>query len=158
MKTLELVVAMGLLSMLFGCGHSRDRYHSEAAYKRNVSSQVEMTPQTIEYLRGYGVGPDAELQLEYFFYTDTNAKAAKLAAALQDLGYDASHEEVANGDGTFVVNGWTTKIRMDTPVVVEWTKEMCRLGYSHDGEFDGWGTSPSREGTPQHSPIFSTIR
>lgn len=45
---------------------------------------------------------------------------------------------------------------MDTRLVVEWTKEMCRLGYSHDAEFDGWGTNPP-DGAPAGSlSVFIT--
>ncbi|HEX7670549.1 MAG TPA: hypothetical protein VF395_13235 [Polyangiaceae bacterium] len=37
------------------------------------------------------------------------------------------------------VNG--SALSIDTSTVVAWTAEMCRLEYSHDCEFDGWGTS-----------------
>jgi hypothetical protein len=26
--------------------------------------------------------------------------------------------------------------------VVSWTETMCRIGFEHDAEFDGWGTVP----------------
>ena len=140
---------MGFLSMLFGCGDGDDRFHSEADYQRNLAHQTEMTPQTVDQLRSHGVGPDSMLRLEFFFYTDTDAKASKLASVLQGLGYDVEHVEAADGNGSFLVNGWTTRLRMDTPGVVSWTREMCNIGYSHDAEFDGWGTNPEQEQTTE---------
>jgi regulator of RNase E activity RraB len=145
MKIRRQALTMGLLSILFGCGDGSGRYHSQAEYESNLEAQAALTPQTMEQLHGIGVASDAELRLEFFFYTDTEEKAAKLAGALKDKGYDARSELAAAADGSFVVTGWTTKITMDTPVVVEWTKEMCGLGYSHDAEFDGWGTTPEQD-------------
>ena len=144
--------------MLFGCGQSGERYHSAADHEQNLTAQVNMTPQTIEQLRRIGVGAGAELRLEFFFYTDTEEKAASLATALNALGYDAASDYAAIADGTFVVTGWTTKLKMDTAIVVKWTGEMCSLGYSHDAEFDGWGTNPNQEETPDQPEVEDSRR
>ncbi len=144
MKKTGWVLIAGLLTMLSGCGESNSRYFSKAEHERNVANQVAMTPQTLAVLRTHGVEADTMLRLEFFFYTDTKAKAARLTSALKDLGYDAGHDNAAIAHGTFVVTGWTTEIQMDTPVVLNWARDMCELGYEHDAEFDGWGTTPEQ--------------
>jgi hypothetical protein len=82
--------------------------------------------------------------LEVFFYTDTEAKAQDLAKALKALGYEIEFRAPAGDSRQFVVTGWTTPIRMTDSSVVAWTERMCRLGYEHDCEFDGWGTNPKQ--------------
>jgi hypothetical protein len=34
---------------------------------------------------------------------------------------------------------------METTNVINWTKQMCKIGYQFDCEFDGWGTNPDQE-------------
>jgi hypothetical protein len=34
---------------------------------------------------------------------------------------------------------------MSNAVVSAWTREMCEIGFAHDCEFDGWGTTPDQE-------------
>ena len=99
----------------------------------------------MEQLRQHGVTPESELRLEYFFYTDTDAKAEALERSLLARGYSSERRQSAHGDGNFVVTGWTTKMKMVDPVVVDWARKMCNLGYEHDAEFDGWGTNPDQK-------------
>jgi len=67
------------------------------------------------------VTDDDRLKLEYFFNTDPPEKASALA-----------------GDG------WTAAMTMSTDVVQSWARQMCDLGFKHDCEFDGWGTTPEQ--------------
>jgi hypothetical protein len=45
------------------------RFWTEAAHRKDLVSQLEMTPQTLDQLRTLGVSADKALSLEYFFYT-----------------------------------------------------------------------------------------
>ena len=58
-------------------------YVSENKFRENLTNQLSMTPQTLQQLRGYGVNEKKELKLEYFFYTNTKAKADKLVEELK---------------------------------------------------------------------------
>ena len=121
---------------------SKNHYVSEAAFRENTANQSTMTPQTLEQLRKYGVTDASQLALEFFFYTDTETKAAALAKALSVEGYSVKHGASASD---VVITGWTTKMSMDELTIVEWTTRMCKLGFDHDCEFDGWGTNPNQD-------------
>ncbi len=97
----------------------------------------------MEQLRKIDVSEDTELKLEYFFYTNTADKAKLFAEEIKKLNYEVTDKQSAY-DNSFIITGWTTKMKMEDKVVANWTKEMCELGYKFDCEFDGWGTSPNQ--------------
>ncbi len=131
---------MTLLDKLFGrkkVGH----YRSEADHAANRATQLEMSPQTIAALRKHGVGEDKMLPLEFFFYTNAEENASGLSNGLNALGYSSNHGTSAGNKNEYLINGWTTPLKMEESIIVEWTAEMCDCGAKHDCEFDGWGTS-----------------
>ena len=144
-KIVRKVVLMGFIVTLFGCGTGDKRFVSETAFQKNLANQVAMAPQTLAQLRQYDVSEQTELKLEYFFYTDTADKAAALAGVLSQKGYTAEHGLSAGDKKLFIVTGWTMPILMNEPTVVEWIRQMCRIGFKHDCEFDGWGTNPEQK-------------
>lgn len=146
MRPLAVVVLMGLFGSLFGCskgeGDKPERYVSEPAFRDNLAKQTTMSPQTVAQPRKHGVTDRASLKLEFFFYTDKEAKGQPLAKALLELGYQFECGQAAGDARLILVTGWTTPIKMTEESVFAWTEKMCRLGYDHDCEFDGWGTNP----------------
>ena len=148
MARLRVFVLIGLLASIFGCGKGATadkRFVPESAFQKNLESQIRMTPETVRQLRQYGVMDDAELALEFFFYTDSQAKASALAAALSNEGYSVEEGPSASDEETMLVTGWTTRITMDDKTVVDWAKRMCQIGFEHDCQFDGWGTNPNQD-------------
>jgi hypothetical protein len=139
---------MGFFGSLFGCskgdGDKPERYVSESVFRENLAKQTTMSPQTVAQLRKHGVTDQANLKLEFFFYTDKEAKGQALAKALGELRYQVECSPAAGDTRLVLVTGWTTPINMSEGSVVAWTEKMCRLGYEHDCEFDGWGTNPSQ--------------
>ena len=119
-----------------------NRYVTEEIFKNNIQKQVDMTSQTLDRLRKAGVSADKELKLEFFFFTNSDDKAKKLADALAKLSYSVEYRLAAESKTEFVITGWTTKMKMSEDVVKKWTKEMCQLGYKFDCDYDGWGTQP----------------
>jgi len=117
------------------------RFVSQEAFERNLENQMAMTPQTLGHLRTYNVTPEKRQKLEYFFYTDTVEKAAALAAELKNKNYEVEHGPSASDTKVQVVKGWTVEIAMNDAAVLDWTREMCVLGFKHDCDFDGWGTN-----------------
>jgi regulator of RNase E activity RraB len=98
----------------------------------------------MEQLRTHGGGPEKELKLEYFFYTDAPEKASALAADLNKRGYSVKVGGAAANPKLQIVTGWTSPVLMQDDIVFQWIKDMCSLGYTHDCEFDGWGTNPEQ--------------
>ena len=146
MRLLTLIITMGFFSTLFGCkpGGGDGRFQSDAAYAENRARQLTMTPQTVAQLRKYGVTRESQLKLEYFFYTNTREKAETLAQKLAQMGYTGSFDHSASDKKQFLVNGWTSPMKMDGQTVLDWTARMCDVGHEHDCEFDGWGTNPKQ--------------
>lgn len=140
------VLIMGFFGSLFGCSKPADgpRFVTEEAFRQNLAKQTKMSPMTVAQLRKHGVTDSTMLKLEFFFYTNAEAKAQGLAKALQTLGYDAKAGPSASDRRVMLVTGWTTAMKMDEGVVVAWTEKMCRLGFEHDCDFDGWGTNPQQ--------------
>ena len=111
---------------------------------RNLDNQVRMAPATLAQLADLGASPQSELKLEFFFYTNSPTRPPRLAADLVHLGYQTHHGLAAEAKGQSVVTGWTTPMAMAEELVVAWTRRMCELGFEHDCEFDGWGTTPEQ--------------
>ncbi|MBT3201356.1 MAG: hypothetical protein HN350_15755 [Phycisphaerales bacterium] len=119
------------------------RFVSEKGFQENLYKQSVMSPMTLEQLRQYDVTDDTVLKLEFFFYSNSEENAARLTEELKALGYDAEYGP-SQDDGVMIISGWTTGMAMSEAVVVEWTQMMCRRGYDHDCELDGWGTNPKQ--------------
>jgi regulator of RNase E activity RraB len=117
------------------------RFVSQRAFEKNLEKQMAMTPQTLQQLRTYKVTPDKRRKLEFFFYTDTVEKAAALSAELAKKDYEVKHRPSDSNAKVQIITGWTSEILMSENVVLDWTKEMCTLGFTHDCDFDGWGTN-----------------
>jgi regulator of RNase E activity RraB len=103
-----------------------------------------MSPLTLAQLRKYAVTESTMLKLEFFFYTNDDHKAQHLAAALRQLGYEVEAGPSASDQRVLAITGWTTAMQMDEGAVIAWTGRMCRLGFEHDCDFDGWGTDPQQ--------------
>ncbi len=112
------------------------------SFERNLASQTAMAPQTVAQLQNAGMRPKANLRLEYFFYAASSSNGEDLARDLKAKGYSAECRRSADGSSLYCITGWTVPFPIDETSTVEWTEEMCRLGYHHDCEFDGWGTNP----------------
>jgi regulator of RNase E activity RraB len=121
------------------------KFITEEEYQRNLHNQKEMAPQTMEQLRNLNVTEDKQLKLEFFFYTNTAEKAEQLSNSLSLSGYSVQHGKSAGDKKLFVITGWTSKMPMVNDTVVDWTSEMCELGYQFDCDFDGWGTNPEQD-------------
>jgi hypothetical protein len=140
--TLTIILMFSSILSLFG--KTAGRYVSESAFSENRTKQTVMAPQTMTQLRKYGVTDETELKLEFFFYTNTEAKASELADALKKKGYAVERKPAARDKALQVITGWTAKMKMTDAIVIGWTREMCELGYASDCEFDGWGTNPKQ--------------
>ena len=138
------ILIMGIFDFLKP-GSNDGQFVSESSFKNNRAKQMQMTPQTLAQLREMKVTEDKELKLEYFFYTNTDIKAERLATEIGNLNYSVEHGVSAGDKKLFIVTGWSTKMRMTDDVVKQWTKKMCELGYKFDCEFDGWGTTPDQD-------------
>ena len=134
---------MGLFNFSKG---GNNRFVTEKLYNESVAKQKRMNTETLQQLSKYGISDTSELKLEYFFYTNEQDKANSLANELKNLNYQIDKVDTAAGDQKlWVINGWTTKMKVDLQTVTKWTTQMCKVGYDNDCDFDGWGTLPDQD-------------
>ena len=140
---------MGLFKLFFARSEERGGatppsgpYVTQGEFEENLSKQGELAPKTVAQLRAFGVTQESELKLEFFFYSNSDGKAASLVEALTDLGYHSESSTSAGDPNLVCITGWTTPMKMEEEAIVAWTEQMVRLGFKHDCEFDGWGTNP----------------
>jgi regulator of RNase E activity RraB len=134
---------MGLFSFLKG---DNNRFVTEKEFNSSASKQKQMNTETLEELFKYGINYASELMLEFFFYTNTQDKASNLAIELKKFNYQIDKVDTAASDKKlWVINGWTTKMKVDLQTVTNWTTQMCKVGYDNDCDFDGWGTDASQD-------------
>ncbi len=143
-KIIWMVIIMSFFSSIFNCKGNKNKFVSEKKFESNLSKQMNWTPQTIKQLSKYGITDKSELKLEYFFYTNSEQKALNLSKELINLGYTSIVDFSVTNKKKYLINGWTIKLKMDEKNILNWTKEMCELGYKYDCDFDGWGTSPDQ--------------
>ena len=137
MKITQIVI---LLLSIGGNLYAVERFISQADFEQNLAIQLSLTPKTLAELHRHGITTEDERPLEFFFYTDSLTKARKLADELSKLGYSAKYTESVGDSDEYIVRGWTIPILMSEDAVLEWTENMCRIGFNMDAEFDGWGT------------------
>ena len=136
-----ILITMGLFNFFKGS----NRFVTDKQYSDNTAKQKGMNTQTLSQLSKYGITDTSDLKLEFFFYTDEQNKASNLAIELKKLNYQIDKvDTAANDKKQWVINGWTTKMKMDLQTVTNWTAQMCKLGYDNDCDFDGWGTLPDQ--------------
>ncbi len=119
---------------------------SEIQHKENIERHKAMNSRVLKQLLALGMNENANLKLEFFFYTDQQDKANNLAIELTRLGYKIEKTEPSAGNkNLYLVSGWSTEINMDSSHITEWTTRMCELGLKEDCQFDGWGTFHDQE-------------
>jgi hypothetical protein len=134
---------MEIFNRLFN--KSGGRFVTEKQFQKNKAKQITMSPKTLKQLEQYGVNETTKLKLEYFFYTDCEDKAKALLHELKLLNYEVEFGPSAGNPKQFLITGWTTKLPMTNDSLNEWTEWMCDLGFKHDCDFDGWGTTPEQD-------------
>jgi hypothetical protein len=138
--------------MLFGRKRAPSRFVDPKALDVNLNKQLENAPRVLEELQKHGVSARSRLRLEFFFYSDSSENAQALSAAMRSRGYQSRAGRSAHDRRLFVITGWSTAVSMDLPSVLEWTEAMCRVGFEHDCEFDGWGTLLDQSQIPPAGP------
>lgn len=113
---------------------------SEEKFENGQDAQEASVPMIMDIMRELGDQSSEQLALEFFFYTDKNAKAESLAEALSKCGYDVFIHDSGKTDLNLLITGKTIPLPSEDKVVEDWAKKMNELGYIHDCQFDGWGT------------------
>lgn len=135
---------MGIFDFLKTKANS-ERFVSEKEFHKNEANQKDMVPETMEQLRKVDVNENKQLKLEFFFYTNSAKKAEELSHELSLMNYTVESRISEGNNDLVLITGWTSKMTMTNNTVIDWTGEMCRLGFKFDCDFDGWGTNPNQD-------------
>ena len=114
------------------------RFFSRDEYEESSGMQKFLNEKVLGLFHDYG-GTKEFQGIEFFFYTDTPDKANNLAIELSAMGYEVYGAD-KGPDDKYSIIGCTMPIGMDEESVTNWSKQMCKLGYDNDCQFDGWGT------------------
>ena len=115
------------------------RFFSRDEYEESSRMQKTLNEKVLGLFHGYG-GTKEFQGVEFFFYTDTQDKANNLAIELSAMGYDVYGVSKDADADKYSITGCTMPIKMDEESLTDWSKQMCKLGYDNDCQFDGWGT------------------
>ena len=123
----------------------------EVFFYTNLESNAVELESTLKK-RGYDVNvgefefedesePEHDGMLSYKAVQELRWHGEELPPGGWELGFDTKRWWwILDRDVRFSVIGLTTPVRMDETTVVQWAEDMCRTGFAHDCEFDGWGT------------------
>ena len=114
------------------------RFFSKKEYEDKKDMQQTLNNKVLGLFQDYG-GKSEYMSVEFFFYTDTQDKANNLAIELAAMGYEMYGADKGSDDKYSII-GCTMPIGMHEESVTNWSKQMCKLGYDNDCQFDGWGT------------------
>lgn len=102
-----------------------------------IAVQPKLHHSLLKLFKQYG-GREKESSVEFFFYTDTEDKAANLVIELSKLSYGIYPPEENMKDWSII--GATTALYMYEQELTTWCEKMNKLGFETDCRFDGWGT------------------
>lgn len=119
---------------------------NEEKFESGNEAQESATSILMDLVRNADVSVNGELLLDFFFYTNQKEKAQELTNALRKFGYVVRIGERTASDLKYSITGQTIPMPAEDDVVLDWSKKMNELGYVHDCQFDGWGTSTLKGG------------
>lgn len=110
---------------------------SQEEHERNFEIQKQGANQVLELFDQHGGSTEKPHPIEFFFYSDSIAKAHQLAAHLRKLNYELQVDTSTGSPNQYLINGWTPPMNAET--IGSWSELMCKTGARYDCKFDGWG-------------------
>jgi regulator of RNase E activity RraB len=114
------------------------RFFDKKDFEDSKGMQQTLNKKVLELFGKYGRKNECR-NVEFFFYTDALDKANNLAIELSAMQYEI-YDVIKIDDDSYSISGSTGQLKMDEASLMDWSEQMCTLGYNHDCQFDGWGT------------------
>ena len=111
-------------------------FFDQNSYENDID--LETNQDVLNRIYKDGVKLTDKLPVEFFFVTDTKAKANALKKAIKAKFPDYESLEISDYDGNFEIAGLTEDLSMELTAINEWNKIMWDLGYEFDCKLDGW--------------------
>ena len=93
----------------------------------------------LKQLSRYGVNPNSDVSLLYYFTTDDSVKLNVLATDLRNMNHHVNPiHRSANDKTLWVLSANSSEVKMDSSSLNRWAKDLCDLGYRYDCAMQGW--------------------
>ena len=102
-----------------------------------LDKQLMMTPVTWKTLQSHGVTEETPLVLDLFWFAAGEKSAHALASSL--AGQVSASPSVGLTKDRWAVEAQYGPQCFTLGSLLDFVKQMCELGFSHQCEFDGWG-------------------
>lgn len=117
------------------------RFFTKEHRDESLQMQPMLNKRAMGLMKDYGGKPNPVQGVEFFFYSDEEAKANNLAIELNKLGYTVYDVHPPEQEGkNWSIIGCIPPVPMGGNKFDKWTEQMIQLGYECDCQFDGWGT------------------
>ena len=110
---------------------------SNQKYEKLLKQQLAMNVVTFEEFKKKELNPNAEFELDFFYYSKSKDGVNRLSDFLkEETDY---HVETSENKGLFSVKGHTQKTKINKQMLDDWVDWMVSAGAKFDCDFDGWG-------------------
>ncbi|MCH7400834.1 hypothetical protein ACFOUP_12705 [Belliella kenyensis] len=117
--------------------YGKNSFVKPAEFALIKNKQIQETTSTLEeYFKKKA--EDIPSKLQYYFFSDSNEKIVTLGNVLLQMKNHISFDATEDSTSLFVVIGEIDNPNLSIAFMIEWTNNMCELGFKHDCEFGGW--------------------
>jgi Regulator of ribonuclease activity B len=116
----------------------KERFVSTLELEQNKLYQNDMTLKMLSELEKQGITNKNVLKLEFYFRTNSIAKAESLSDELKKINYTTHFNRNSENNISILITGWTDEIPINEKTVQQWTIKMCDIGFQADCDFEGW--------------------
>lgn len=114
----------------------QNTFFNQESYENNI--ELEVNEDVLERIYKDGVKSTDMLPIEFYFLTDTEAKATDFKNYLKTKFPEYEGVEIQDYDGDFEISGTTSPKEMSLQSINDWNKVMWDFGYEFDCKLDGW--------------------
>jgi hypothetical protein len=136
---INFVIILPALLLFSSCGKKESRFVSEQQHADDLKGLKEFNARKLQSLNQYAVTPTSDLSIDFYFATDDSSKGVLLSQELEQQQFHSNGTHRSAKDKTiWVVSGSSSKVKMDSVSLYDWTSSLCNLGFKHDCQFTGW--------------------
>jgi hypothetical protein len=116
-----------------------DRFVTEEAFEDCLEEQETIAQFAIEHYTMIGQEKGTELDVDFYFSTNTKEKAEIFLGEMAKRGFHGCLSTPRPPDNLYSVVLTKTKVAITENNLTILAREMCKIGYVFDCSFDSWG-------------------
>lgn len=111
-------------------------FFDEDSYRNDMDLKVN--EDVLKRIYNDNIQPSDKLPIEFFFLTDSEAKAILFKNYIKENFHLYVDVKVSDYEDDFEISGITDPREMNLTAINKWNQEMWDLGYQFDCKLDGW--------------------